>query len=169
MTEFTFRFLSIQDTVAFRQLRLFGLQESPRSFLEDYEETKDKPLPYFEKFFKNGWITGAFSGETLVAIAGLYIHKGMKLRHKGTVWGVYTLPEHRKNGLANRVITMLLKEATACGLERVTLSVDEASPAALATYTKLGFTEYGREPHFMKIGDAYVTEILMMLDLKGLQ
>lgn len=163
---YTYRLLTVEDVEIFRSLRLYGLQEAPRSFLEDYEETKDKPLPYFAKFFSNGWIVGAFLDDTLIGISGLYIHRGKKLQHKGTVWGVYTLPEHRGCGLAKTLITMLLKEAAAFGLEHVTLSVDEANPSAIAAYTRLGFKEYGREKNFMKVGGNYINEIMMAKPLK---
>ena len=97
----------------------------------------------------------------LVGISGLYREEGKKLRHKGTIWGVYVAPEARGHGAGRALLTKLLAEAKKAGMELVHLSADETNPITLRLYQSVGFIEYGREKHIMKVGDHYVTDVLM--------
>ncbi len=159
---FICRLLTVGDAEQFRNVRLYGLQESPHAFLEDYTECADQPLEYFHRYFKNGWIAGAFRDGRLIGIAGLYIQKGIKLHHKGMVWGVYIMPESRGQGLAKQLIAMLIEEAQKARLELVQLSTDESKSSTVRLYTQLGFEVYGREQHIMKVANEYVTDVLMV-------
>jgi hypothetical protein len=38
------------------------------------------------------FVAGAFEGSRLAGMAGFHREKGLKLRHKGRVWGVYVTP-----------------------------------------------------------------------------
>ena len=55
----------------------------------------------------------------------------------GYVLGVFTEPEHRGQGLATQIMTMILQEAKRLKLDTVTLS---ASEMGKPIYEKLGFT-----------------------------
>jgi ribosomal protein S18 acetylase RimI-like enzyme len=156
----TYRLLSLEDIEAFRALRLRGLKECPDAFLDDYEEWANEPVESFRKFF-DGWVAGAFFEGKLLGISGLYREKGKKLKHKGTIWGVYVAPEARGKGLGRGLLTLLLDEAKKSGLELVQLSADETSLITLRLYQSIGFSEYGRDKHIMKVGDHYVTDVLM--------
>src|SRR5687767_10330786 len=99
-----YRLLEKDDVMTLRTLRLHGLKESPRAFLEDYEEQVNKPPEDFLRYFDYGWIAGAFAGEKLVGVAGMCRHKGAKLQHKSTIWGVYVLPGFRGQGVAKKLL-----------------------------------------------------------------
>ena len=162
----TYRMLTRRDVKAFCELRLYGLRESPQAFLEDFEESEKEPPEAFEKYFDNGWIAGAFGTAHLEGVAGLYIHKGKKLCHKGTVWGVYVLPEARGQRVAKQLVTMVMKEGQAAGLELIQLSTDESNKQTLSLYRSLGFRTYGIERHVLKFPTGHVNYVLMEKFLK---
>lgn len=158
------RLLTAADAEAFHRLRLRAVKEEPRSFLETYEEAKQKTAA---SYFESGWIAGAFSGDALVGITGLFRHKGAKVAHKGTVWGVYVAPEARGQGLARRLIETVVEEAARAGLELVQISTDITNPATKGLYQSLGFEPYGTEKHITKLSDgSYVDDVWMVKFLK---
>ena len=54
----------------------------------------------------------------------------------GTVYGVYTEPEYRGQGVATALMKLLIADGTAQGLDRIALS---ASAMGKSVYEKLGF------------------------------
>jgi hypothetical protein len=51
------------------------------------------------------------------------------------------------------------------GIERILLMVGTSQPAARQLYLSLGFESFGCEPHALKVGDVYVDEEHMVLQL----
>ena len=51
------------------------------------------------------------------------------------------------------------------GLERIVLAANAADPGATTLYERVGFTTFGREPSALKIGDEYIEDVHMGLDL----
>ncbi len=158
----TCRLLTADDAPAFLALRLRGCREEPSAFLEDYEEIKDKTVEDAKRHFQNGWIAGAFLENALVGVAGLFGFKGIKTRHKGKVWGVYTAPEARGLGIARRLITMVVEEARKTGIEVVHLSTNVENPVSIGLYKSLGFEPWGVEKHIMKLPEGYVDDVMMV-------
>jgi ribosomal protein S18 acetylase RimI-like enzyme len=72
-----------------------------------------------------------FAGETLVAIA--------LSSATGYLNQVYTLPAHRRRGLASAAVTRVLAVLAAQGLKRCFLMVFEENAEAQQLYTELGF------------------------------
>lgn len=95
------------------------------------------------------------------------VHKGLKTRHKGRIWGVYVTPSERAHGVGRRLLQALLERAGEIeGLEQIMLSVTETQSAALALYRSLGFESFGHEPRALKIGDRAIDEEYMVLRLR---
>lgn len=158
------RLLTAADAETFHRLRLRAVKEETQSFLETAEEVRQKPAA---EYFKNGWIAGAFVAGKLAGIAGLYRHNGKKVEHKGTVWGVYVVPEARGQGLARKLIETVVKEAKKAGLELVQISTDRTNAATQGLYKNLGFKPYGIEKHIMKLADGrYIDDVWMVKFLK---
>ena len=166
MTEDIIRLLTLDDLAQFHALRLRACREEPTAFMEAYEELAYKPVEEFTKYFDNGWIAGAFMDGQLAATAGLFRHKGLKVQHKGTVWGVYTAPQARGKRFSRRCIESVLKEAKQAGLERVHLSTNTENPITIALYQSLGFEPWGVEKHILKLTDgSYVDDVMMTKSL----
>jgi ribosomal protein S18 acetylase RimI-like enzyme len=166
-TDFHCRLLSVGDVDEFRQLRLRACREEPVAFTEAYEELASLPPEHFKSYFDNGWIAGAFKGNEMVGLAGLYCHKGQKVAHKGTVWGVYAAPETRGQGVARRLIGIVLAEAERAGLEVIHLSTDVNNSRTVGLYKSLGFEPWGIDKSFAKVSGRYIDEVMMAKYLKA--
>jgi predicted GNAT family acetyltransferase len=87
-----------------------------------------------------GW-WGAFAGGELVSTACLNAAYG----GLGQIGGVYTRPDHRRRGLAKRVMAALTRaHRVRSGLERLVLFAAEQNHPARTLYESMGFAARGR-------------------------
>ena len=68
-----------------------------------------------------------------------------------SVHGMRTAPQHRGRGLAAQILAGLADTATARGLERVFLQVEEDNNAALALYRRAGFVTAWRYHYWRRV------------------
>lgn len=80
----------------------------------------------------------ALDGDEVIAYAGL-----VTALDEGEITNVATHPEHRRCGAARAVLELLLTEAKARGISRLTLEVRESNAPARTLYKSLGFTPCG--------------------------
>ncbi|MGD8189650.1 N-acetyltransferase family protein [Brevibacillus ginsengisoli] len=163
------RFLQPEDTEQYLQLRMEGLQVNPESFGTTYEETfqmddlveswKKRLMPSSEVF-----TMGAFQEDRLISVATFVRESKFKFQHKGTIFGVYTTPTHRGQGVAKKLMQSLLdKISQSEGLEQVNLTVNAQNVIAIALYRSLGFEVFGTEKNAMKYEGKYWDENFMKL------
>lgn len=160
------RLLTVEDVADFRALRLQACREEPVAFTESYEELSVLAEADFKQHFHNGWIVGAYLDNALVAMAGLYRNKGLKVQHKGNIWGVYVATQARGRGISRKCMEMLIEQAQKAGLESIQLSTDASNPVSVGLYKSLGFEAWGIEKHFAKLPNRYVDEVYMTLFLQ---
>jgi len=165
------RKLTEADTEAFWDLRLRGLRDSPEAFGSSYEESATTPLASVVLRMRNestagdNFILGAFEG-TLVGVVGFYRNQRLKDRHKGTIWGMYVLPEMRGRGIAKALMSQAIAYAASLvGLIQIHLAVVTTQEAPRHLYRSLGFEVYGLEPRALKVGSQFLDEELMILRL----
>ena len=84
---------------------------------------------------------GAGGGERFVAAGGISFYQVMPTcdnptGKKGYVMNMYTRPEYRKQGIAGRVLELLIEEAHKRGITHITL---DASDMGRPVYEKHGF------------------------------
>jgi len=83
------------------------------------------------------------------------------LRHVG-ILGMGILPAYRGKGLGKLLLQKTIEHArTINHLEKVELDVFESNKAAIALYTKMGFTVEGRRQNSRKLDGVYDTILLM--------
>lgn len=80
----------------------------------------------------------AVEGEALLGYVGL-----TTVLDEGYLSNVAVSPEHRRQGIAEALLTELMKRACERGLTFVTLEVRASNVPAQALYRKLGFAEVG--------------------------
>ncbi len=166
------RFLNAEDAAAYSKIRLEALEREPDAFGSSVEEHHALSLEDIAKRLSsdpaNNFVAGAFSGDQLVGTAGFYRDKGIKMRHKGHVWGVYLSNSARGQGVGRRMLQLVLQRAAKVeGIEQVMLAVGGTQLAAASLYRSLGFEAFGREPRALKIGDHYIDEEYMVLWVHG--
>ncbi|MBW4565215.1 MAG: hypothetical protein KME32_29815 [Mojavia pulchra JT2-VF2] len=96
------RFLTSQDIVVYRELRLFALRESPTAFGSSYQQESCFSLTDFAARLRpdddsvNG-IFGAFDDtDKLIGMLDFSRESRLKRTHIGSLWSMYVLPESRR-------------------------------------------------------------------------
>lgn len=74
--------------------------------------------------------------------------------------------EFQGRGLGRALLSAVIDDARAAGIEVLTLDCRGDNTGALALYRSLGFTEYGRLPRFVAFGEARFDKFFCMLDLR---
>jgi hypothetical protein len=160
------RRLEPADAARFQALRLRGLREAPTAFGSSYEEECDRPVAAVaDRMAKNtgGFILGAFAGDTLVGTVGMQREAAVKRQHKLVLWGMYVLPEARRDGVGRKLVDEALRQGFALpGVRQVILGVNATNMPALALYTAAGFTPFGIERGCMIVDGVLQDEVHMV-------
>jgi len=163
------RKLMASDAEAYQECRLYALKESPSSFGADYETRTKKPIKYFRERATSkidNFIFGAFDGVKLIATVGFAANKSIKMAHRGAIWGVYTYPEYRSQGLARRLIEKTINCVSELNqIKQIELGAGQLNTGALALYKSFGFKIFADEKRAMFVEGEYVDEYLMVLKL----
>ncbi len=146
---------------AFQQIRLLALKTDPLAFGASYAHESSQPLAFFSERLANSVIMAAYIQNTIIGMAGFKRLDGLRERHKGFIWGVFTRPEHRRRGISGRLLAALLEHADG-QVEQTLLTVTAGNQQALSLYERLGFRSYGIEPRSLRDETGYHDEILMV-------
>ncbi|MGW5328082.1 N-acetyltransferase family protein [Streptomyces sp. NPDC004014] len=72
----------------------------------------------------------------------------------------------RGRGVGRALTTALIADAREAGIEVLTLDARGDNTHALRLYRSLGFTEYGRLPDFVAVGERRYDKVFQMLDFR---
>lgn len=86
-------------------------------------------------------------------------------RHMAELIKVMVHPDARGWGLGGRVTLALIDSAAAAGIETLHLGVRGNNHLAIQIYEEAGFTEWGRLPDVIEVGDERYDEVRMYLRL----
>jgi ribosomal protein S18 acetylase RimI-like enzyme len=155
------RLLTPSDAIAYRNVRLDGLERDSAAFSSTLARESAMPLDWFVERIVKGNVFGAFDESALVGVAGYWPQQGAKVCHKAGLWGMYVRQAARGRGLGERLIEAIVEHATG-RVELLQLGVASDNAAAIRLYQKAGFSEYGREMKALKQDGRYVDELLMV-------
>ena len=82
-------------------------------------------------------------GEKVVAYGGV-----SAVIPEGDITNVATLPEYRRQGYGERVVSAIIRESEKRGIRSLYLEVRRSNAAAIALYEKLGFVAIGERKNF---------------------
>ncbi|MDT9719386.1 GNAT family N-acetyltransferase [Paenibacillus sp. ClWae2A] len=142
-------------------LRLEALKTHPEAFGASFELSIQIPMNEVQERIHNepdDYILGAYTTEgTLAGMMGFKRELGLKLRHKGMIWGVYVAPPYRGSGLASRLLREVLDRGRHLeGIKQINLSVVTTNESARRLYERYGFEVYGIERNALEVyGQGY--------------
>jgi ribosomal protein S18 acetylase RimI-like enzyme len=154
------------DAGAFRAQRLQALATAPEAFGASHAEEAARPLSAFAERLAPpapSLVFGAFVRDELVGSAGFLAATSAKSRHKGTLWGVYVMPEQRGRGFARRLVEAVIAHAAQHVLI-LNANVVTTNAVARALYETLGFRGYGIEAKALCVDGVFHDEALLALD-----
>src|SRR5205814_7576736 len=109
---------------------------------------------------------GAFDGERLVGLTGIFREERRKRSHKMIVVSVFVRSEYRGKKIGSQLFEAVIAHARSIeGVERLELSVQSENVPAKALYTSFGFKTWGTEPAFAKVDGVAHDEDYMTLKL----
>ena len=126
-------------------------------------------LPWPERSFRfeitdnpasRTWVTESDGKITGMIVVWLLVDEA----HIATI---ATHPDHRRQGIASRLLTHALHSMKDEGAVNSVLEVRESNTAAQEMYRKLGFVESGRRPHYYR--DNNEDAILMSMNLSNVE
>lgn len=160
------RLLEPSDVVAYRDLRLFALTESPTAFGTDVEDERALPLATFATRLASDPVRrffGVFRDGALTGMVGLVGEAGVKERHRLSLRSMYVHPDQRGHGLGRALVAHALAVADAdATVRQVTLAVTAGNATAQALYAAFGFVVYGIAPSALFVNGTYYDDLLMV-------
>ncbi|MDQ0721754.1 ribosomal protein S18 acetylase RimI-like enzyme [Paenibacillus sp. W4I10] len=143
---YTIRNIQRDEADIYWSLRLEALKTHPEAFGASFELSIQLPMSEVQERIHNepdDYILGAYTEEgTLEGMMGFKREFGLKLRHKGMIWGVYVAPPYRGRHLE--------------GIKQINLSVVTTNESARRLYERYGFEVYGIERNALEVyGQGY--------------
>jgi putative acetyltransferase len=131
--------------------------------LYDLREVEDAARIWFSYAKVGGVLTAVWDGVPCGS-ANLYLQPYKKLAHQ-CLFAIIVDEAHRGKGIGTRLLQALMDLAK-LKFKIVTLHLEvyEGNPA-IHLYQRLGFKEYGAQPHFIKDEGHYLTKIMMQKTL----
>lgn len=144
------RRLGAADAAEFQRLRLEAFRLQQREFRYAPEDEADFPLADVAARLERDFVVGAFENDIMIGVAGLSRFSGVKVAHKGLLWGMYVRAEYRSSGVADRLMSAIMDHAEGL-IETITLTVIADNLRAVRFYERWGFAIYGTEPASVKL------------------
>ena len=135
------------DEVAEVDKICFAVPWSAKSF---HDEAENELAIYFV----------ARDGGKCIGYAGFWNVSG-----EGGITNIAVLPEYRRQGVASKIITEMIKKANKLSLELLTLEVRRSNTAAQSLYNKFGFEVIGERKRYYS--DNREDALIMTLKLTG--
>lgn len=165
------RQLSETDAVAYQNLRLLALQDSPTAFSASYTDEAGRSIDDVAGRIapaKDGsiFMLGIFEHDELAGFLAIVHPQREKLRHCIELAGMYIAPDSRRKGLGLALMRAAIAHVqTMPDVRQIKLGVNAENIAANELYQSVGFECYGTEPAALKIDGKLYDQKLYILHL----
>jgi ribosomal protein S18 acetylase RimI-like enzyme len=109
----------------------------------------------------------ATDGDRVLGCAGLRRQRPVVLSRMAEITKVMTHPTAVRQGVARALMDLLMAQATADGVELLTLECRGNNHGALRLYAQCGFQVTGRRPDAIAVGDERFDQVLLHADLRS--
>ncbi|MEZ6006877.1 MAG: GNAT family N-acetyltransferase [Planctomycetota bacterium] len=168
------RRLGPADADAFFGLRLLGLELHPEAFATSADAWREATPDHVEAVLTaagpsaDDFVLGALLEGELVGLIGFRRERRQSLRHKGSIWGYFVHPDHRRQGLGARLLSAAIQEVSGVAdLVYVRLVATSSAEEAMRMFRKHGFVPYGREGGGLRLGASSFDQEFLRRDLGG--
>lgn len=141
-----------------------AIAQKPGFFCSKPEELSEESVEQTILSPRNMYLVAELDGK-VVAHAFLEPHTLQSLSHVADLNIAVHLGWQGK-GIGEKLLEELIKTAKSASLEKIQLNVRASNSAAIALYKKMGFQEEGRLKKRVKIGDQYMDDIIMGLEVR---
>lgn len=124
----------------------------------DMTEVRHLSYEYYRKALHDGTHTAylVFDGDRFAGAGGISYYQVMPTFHnpsgnKAYIMNMYTRPEYRRQGIARRMLGILINDAKSRGVSFITL---EATPMGRPLYENAGFAQMKDEMILQEVPDA---------------
>lgn len=149
------RTITTADAAAYQALRLQALQEHPEAFGSDYADEATRSLAAVAERLQDlpeRFVLGAWQDEELIGMVAFGQSLGKKVRHRGSIAGMYVAAEERGRGIGRALLDGLVARARPLPhLEEITLAVTVGNAAARGLYVAAGFVPAHVEKRYIKL------------------
>jgi ribosomal protein S18 acetylase RimI-like enzyme len=157
------------QAAAYKALRLVGLEKSPISFANTYEEMAIRTVDDIIAELRANIVVGVvMEGAELIGVGGVRREAPGKMNHKGFVYGNYVREDVRGRGVGKMIMKELEKRARDTvptdllpPFEELQLRVVEGNESAIKLYESMGFEKFGFTQRAVRHNGIYVGEHYM--------
>jgi RimJ/RimL family protein N-acetyltransferase len=159
------RALTAADAMAFREIRLDCLRRHPGAFGSTLADWQDKTEDDYVARIEAGVIFGLFVDGGLQGLLAYDRERGGNARHRAGIHAVYIRADHRGQGGIDLLLQAAVGQARSDGVLQLELTVAADNAPAIRAYERAGFVRVGVLPRALRVGQAFVDEVYLILRL----
>jgi ribosomal protein S18 acetylase RimI-like enzyme len=149
----------------YKQIRLESLQKFPQNFLSSLNDERKLSEDYWRQSFLSYIRIGYFLENETIAICSLSIEKNIKIAHTAMLSNMYVKPKFHGSKVALELINFAKCYCAQQQISQIYLGCSLENIGAIKFYKKCGFKIYGVKPNYLKEGDKYIDDLIMMCEV----
>jgi len=149
----------------YKQVRLESLEKFPQNFLSSFNDERKLSEDDWRQSFLSYVRIGCFLENEIVAICSLSIEKNAKIAHTTMLSNMYVKPKLHGSQIALELINFVKYNCAQQQISQIYLSCCLENIRAIKFYKKCGFKIYGVKPNYLKKGDKYIDDLIMMCEV----
>ena len=165
--DFHYAALSRQDAKQWQSLRLEGVREFPIGFLVTEAEAATTTLERAADILAAGSTRGVFNDGLLAGFCGFRRSALERVRHRAELGPFFVAARFQGSGAAAVLMSGVIEEARAGGVEQLELFVDTENARAIRFYQRFGFKQAARYIDSVRIDGRSHDDDFMTLRISG--